>query len=58
MIRDNANMIVVFKQDEMNLRHTYNDHLIGDMSFNKFIDIKKDVGKINMDFLSLVKMMN
>lgn len=39
LLRDNANMIVLFKQDEMNLIHVYKDHVCTDMSFEKFKDI-------------------
>ena len=39
LTRDNANMIVAFKQDEMDLRHIYNDHDIGDMSFHQLLDM-------------------
>lgn len=36
LIRDNANLMVLFKQDEMNLKHVYADHVNTDMSFEKF----------------------
>lgn len=36
LIRDNANLLILFKQDEMNLRHVFNDHVTPDMTFNKF----------------------
>lgn len=36
LIRDNANMIILFKQDELNMRHVYNDHVNSDMSFTNF----------------------
>ena len=36
LIRDNANLIVLFKQDERNLKHVYNEHCSGDMSFIEF----------------------
>ena len=36
LIRDNANLIVLFKQDETNLKHVYNEHCSGDMSYNEF----------------------
>lgn len=36
LIRDNTNFIIVFKQDEMNLRHIYNDHVNTDMPFETF----------------------
>lgn len=36
LIRDNANLIILFKMDEMNLRHAYNDHVAADMTFQEF----------------------
>lgn len=36
LIRDNVNLIVIFKQDDMNLKHIYNDHIGCDMTFSKF----------------------
>lgn len=37
LIRENANFIVVFKQDEMNLRHIFNDFSVSDdMTFDTF----------------------
>lgn len=36
LLRDNANMICIFKMDELNLKHIYVDHVNDDMSFNKF----------------------
>lgn len=39
LIRDNANFIVIFKQDEMNLKHIYNDHVNTDMTYDKFKNI-------------------
>lgn len=39
LVRDNANFIAIFKQDELNLRHIYNDHVNTDMTFNSFKDI-------------------
>ena len=38
LIRDNANMIIIFKQDEMNIKHIYNGHVIGDITFKQFVD--------------------
>lgn len=35
LIRDNTNFLIVFKQDDMNLKHIYNDHVNTDMSFEK-----------------------
>lgn len=36
LIRDNANFVVIFKQDNTNLKHIYNDHVNVDMSFEQF----------------------
>lgn len=37
LIRDNCNFAILFKQDEMNLKHVYNDFNIAcDMSFDEF----------------------
>lgn len=36
LIRDNANMIIVFRQDGTNLKHVYDDHVNTDMSFDQF----------------------
>lgn len=36
LIRDNANLIVIFKQDNTNLKHIYDDHVNVDMSFDHF----------------------
>jgi len=38
LIRDNANFIVLFKQDEMNLKHIYDEHCSGDIKYNEFKD--------------------
>ncbi|KYN05255.1 hypothetical protein ALC62_03842 [Cyphomyrmex costatus] len=36
LIRDNANFLILFKQDDTNLKHIYNDHVNTDMSYEKF----------------------
>lgn len=36
VIRDNANVIILFRQDEKNLRHVFSNHVSGDMSFEEF----------------------
>lgn len=38
LIRDNANFLILFRQDETNLRHIYKDYTIGgDMTFPAFM---------------------
>lgn len=39
LIRDNANMLILFKQDEMNLKHVYRDHVNTDMTFDVFANL-------------------
>lgn len=40
LIRENANLIILFQQDELNLRHVYNNYGISiDMTFDKFKEI-------------------
>lgn len=36
LVRDNANFLVLFRQDEMNLKHIYNDHVNTDMTYDQF----------------------
>lgn len=39
LIRDNANFLILFKQDDINLKHIYDEHVNTDMEFDKFRDI-------------------
>lgn len=39
LLRDNANLLIVFKQDELNLKHIYEEHVNTDMSFNAFKEL-------------------
>lgn len=41
LVRDNCNLLVLFKQDLTNLKHIFNDHLIGDITWEEFIIICK-----------------
>lgn len=38
LLRDNSNFIILFKQDETNLKHVYMDHCSGDMKYQEFKD--------------------
>jgi len=55
LVRDNSNFLVVFKQDDKNLRHIFNDHCSADMNFTEFRKIchlcwnLKDYGFIVID---------
>lgn len=36
LIRDNLNLVVIFRQDDINLKHIYDDHVNTDMSYDQF----------------------
>ena len=36
LVRDNVNFLVIFRQDEMNLKHIYSDHINTDITFENF----------------------
>jgi hypothetical protein len=55
LIRDNANMIIIFKQDDMNLKHIHNDHVGGDMTFDKLKLACYTAWKDRYGFLVIVK---
>ena len=39
LVRDNVNMLAIFRQDEMNLKHKYNDHVNTDKTFAQLKDL-------------------
>lgn len=39
LLRDNFNMIVLFKQDQLHLKHVFDEHVIGDMKFDEFLEM-------------------
>ena len=55
LIRDNANFIIVFKQDEMNMKHIYKDHVGSDMNFIKFSEICSECWRDKYGFLVISK---
>lgn len=36
LIRDNCNVLILFKQDDINLRHIFDEHVSPDMSYDDF----------------------
>ena len=36
LLRDNANLLILFRMDDLNLKHAYSDHVNTDMDFEKF----------------------
>lgn len=55
LIRDNANFIIAFKQDNINMKHIFNEHIGGDMSFNKFTAICRECWSDKYGFLVISK---
>lgn len=47
LLRDNANLLCIFKQDETNLKHLYDDHVNTDMTFDDFRKISQACWKTN-----------
>jgi len=45
LIRDNANLLILFKQDCTNLKHVYNDHVNTDMSYDEFFCVSRLLAK-------------
>jgi len=41
LIRDNGNMIIMFKQDDLNMRHIYRDHVNTNMLYDSFMKISQ-----------------
>lgn len=39
LIRDNVNLLAIFRQDEVNVRHIYDDHVNSDMTFVHFKEL-------------------
>lgn len=51
VVRDNANMIIIFKQDSRNLSMIYNAYVGGDMSIEEFKSSTPSVLANPMDFV-------
>lgn len=55
LIRDNANFLVLFKQDDINLRHIYDEHVGADMPFDQFKSICSECWREKCGFLVVDK---
>lgn len=55
LIRDNANLLILFKQDGTNLRHAYNDHVNTDMSYENFHALCRACWRYRYGFLVIDK---
>lgn len=55
LIRDNANLLILFKQDNLNLKHVYTDHVGMDMSYEQFGTICSYCWRAKYGFLVINK---
>lgn len=55
LIRDNANLLLLFEQDQTNLKHVFNDHVNTDMTFNQFLEACSLCWKTKYGFLTIDK---
>lgn len=55
LVRDNASFIILFKQDEMNLKHAYDDHVNTDMLWDTFLEMCRACWKNKYGFLVINK---
>jgi hypothetical protein len=55
LVRDNANLIVLFRQDDLNLQHAYKDHVNTDMKYEHFKDVCAAAWKDRYGFLVVDK---
>ncbi|KYN23133.1 hypothetical protein ALC57_04457 [Trachymyrmex cornetzi] len=55
LIRDNANLLILFKQDGTNLKRVYNDHVNTDMPYENFCDLCRKCWQQKYGFLVIDK---
>lgn len=55
LIRDNVNLLVIFNQDDTNLKHVYSDHVGGDMTFDQFKRLCANAWEQHYGFLVISK---
>lgn len=55
LIRDNANLLIIFKQDEHNLRYIYNEHVSTDIQWHKFKELCSKIWNDTYSFLVINK---
>lgn len=55
LVRDNLNMLIIFKQDELNLRNIYKSHVNSDMNFETFQEMCRRCWRESHGFLMIDK---
>ena len=58
LVRDNVNLLPLFRQDEVFLKHIYDDNVITDMPYNRFRELCEICwGVDNYGFLVIVEIL-
>jgi len=55
LTRDNANFIIMFKQDDLNMRHVYRDHINTDINYETYVKICQKFWEDKQGFLLISK---
>lgn len=55
LVRDNSNLIILFKQDDINLKHVYDEHVGSDMSWAQFREMCSAVWSKPFSYLVINK---
>lgn len=55
LIRDNANLIILFKQDDINLKHAYEEHVGTDMTWPTFREMCTKIWKEPYNYVVINK---
>lgn len=55
LLRDNANILIIFKQDDTNLKHIYKEHINTDMDWPKFKELCRTIWRNQFNFLLINK---
>ena len=55
LVRDNVNFLIVFRQDDINLKHIYNDHVTTDMTYQSFKNLCSSCWNDKHSFLVIDK---
>lgn len=55
LLRDNANLLIIFKQDDTNLKHIYNEHVNTDIAWHTFKQLCSAIWQDPFNFLLINK---
>lgn len=55
LIRDNCNLVILFRMDDLNLKHVYEDHVNTDMTFKEFRSMCSKCWDVPYGFLTIDK---